>query len=254
MTSADLQRLYLDGRHYDLAYRGDTEDIDFWLGQANRYGGPILELACGTGRVAVPIAKQGHEVTGLDLSGSMLEQARVNSTREGLDIQWVQADMRRFQIGQRFPLIICPSQSISRLLTVDDLEECLSRVREHLAPGGRFIFGVYNPSLEILGRDPGERSPYLQYPHPDSGKTVTVEDSCAYDRATQVLRITLHYRLPDSDVQPTEVINNRMYFPQELDSLMKHNGFNIEAKYGGFDSTQFVSASDHQILVCTIAP
>ena len=114
MTSADIQRTYLDGRHYDLAYSGYTEDIDFWVGDVKRYGGPVLELACGTGRIAIPLAREGVEVTGLDLAESMLEQARVNSDAEGLDIRWVRSDMRDFSLGTTYPLIICPSQSMSR--------------------------------------------------------------------------------------------------------------------------------------------
>ena len=149
MVSSNLQRIYLDGRHYDLAYSNFTEDVEFWVGQARRYGGPILELACGTGRISIPMAREGFEVTGIDLAESMLEQARRNSEEEGLDIEWAKADMWHFSLGKTFPLIICPSQSISRMLTIEDLEECLSRVKEHLAPGG----AVHNGAIQPLDGD-----------------------------------------------------------------------------------------------------
>ena len=179
MRSSNLQRTYLDGRHYDLAYSNFTEDVDFWVGQARRYGGPVLELACGTGRIAIPLAREGFEVTGIDLAESMLEQAERNSQEEGLDIEWAKADMRHFSLGKTFLLIICPSQSISRMVTIEDLEECLSRVKEHLKPDGLFIMELYNPSMEILSRGEGERSPLLEYAHPDGDGTVRVTSAAS---------------------------------------------------------------------------
>ena len=253
MIPSNLQRIYLDGRHYDLAYSNFTEDIDFWVGQARRYGGPILELACGTGRISIPRAREGFEVTGIDLAESMLEQAGRNSLEEGLDVEWAKADMRYFSLGKTFPLIICPSQSISRMLTIEDLEECLSWVKEHLAPGGLFTMELYNPSMEILNRGEGERSPFLEYEHPDGDGTVRVDFSSVYDRATQVQHLTLHYSLPGVEEQPTEEISIRMYFPLELEALLKYNGFVVWAKYGDFECKHFESRDNHQILVCGLA-
>ena len=253
MTIDNIQRIYLDGRHYDLAYSDYTEDIDFWVEQAKRYGGPVLEIACGTGRITMPLAKEGYEVTGIDLAESMLEQAERNSQEQGLDIEWVKADMRDFRLGKRFPLIICPGQSISRLLTIEDIERCLAAVREHLAPGGRFIMELYNPSLEILSREEGERSPFLEYEHPDGSGTVRVEFSSRYDQSTQVLHLRLYYSIPGVSGEPTEHVSNRMYFPQELDALLKYNGFGVVEKYGDFDGKAFESGDTYQVVVCGVA-
>ena len=252
VTTDNIQRTYLDGRHYDLAYRNFTEDVDFWVGQARRYGGPVLELACGTGRIAIPLAREGFEVTGLDLVESMLEQAERNSKAEGLDVEWAEADMRYFSLGKTFPLIICPSQSISRILTVQDLEKCLSRVREHLTPGGLFVMELYNPSMALLAHGE-ERSPFLEYEHPDGDGTVRVGVSSLYEKATQVQHLTLYYSLPGVEEQPTEQISIRMYFPQELDALLRYNGFEVREKYGDFNGKGFESGDDHQILVCGVA-
>lgn len=254
MTSADIQRTYLDGRHYDLAYGSYTEDIDFWVGQARRYGGPVLELACGTGRIAIPVAREGFEVTGLDLADSMLEQARRNSRGEGLDVRWVESDMRDFSLGMTYPLIICPSQSMSRLLAIEDMERCLAAVKDHLEVGGRFIMEVYNPSLEILSRREDERSPFLEYEHPDGEGTVKVDFSSRYDQATQVLHLTLHYSIPGVWGELTEHVSNRMYFPRELDMLLKYNGFEVREKYGDFEGKGFESGDGHQVVVCGVSP
>ncbi len=254
MNVSNLQRTYLDGRHYDLAYSNFTEDVDFWVGQAKRYGGPVLEIACGTGRITMPLAKEGYEVTGIDLAESMLEQAERNSQEQGLEIEWVKADMRDFRLGKDFPLIICPGQSISRLLTIEDIERCLAAVREHLAPGGRFIMELYNPSLEILSREESERSPFLEYDHPDGEGKVRVDFSSLYEKATQLQHLTLHYSLPGVDEQPTERVRIRMYFPQELDALLKYNGFEVVEKYGDFDGKAFESGDTYQVVVCGVGP
>ena len=254
MTSADIQRTYLDGRHYDLAYSSYTEDIDLWVGQARNYGGPVLELACGTGRIAIPLAKEGFDVTGVDLAESMLEQARENSRAEGLNVRWVQSDMRDFSLGTTYPLIICPSQSMSRLLFVEDVERCLAAVRAHLDVRGRFIMEVYNPSLEILSRHEDERSPFLEYDHPDGDGTVRVEFSSRYDQATQVLHLTLHYSIPGVSGEPREHVSNRMYFPRELDALLKYNGFEVVEKYGDFEGKAFESGDEYQVVVCGVSP
>ncbi len=252
MAIDNIQRIYLDGRHYDLAYSDYTEDIDFWVEQAKRYGGPVLEIACGTGRITMPLAKEGFDVTGIDLAESMLEQAERNSQEQDLDIEWVKADMRDFSLGKSFPLIICPGQSISRLLTIKDIEKCLAAVREHLAPGGRFIMELYNPSLEILSREEGERTPFLEYDHPDGEGKVRVDFSSLYEKATQLQHLTLHYSIPGVDKQPTERVRIRMYFPQELDALLKYNGFEVVEKYGDFDGKPFESGDNYQVVVCGV--
>ncbi len=249
-TPAQLQHIYLDGRHYDEAYREFAEDVPFWLAQADKFGGPILELACGTGRIALPLARRGFEVVGIDLAGSMLDQARRMSSKENLSIQWVRADMRDFHVGRKFNQVIVPSQSISRMLARQDLEQCLSCVKAHLEPRGRFIIELYNPSLELLSRDENERYPFLEYPHPSGEGTVTVTYSGAYDRATQVQHLTLYYSLPRSSEPVIEQLSMRMYFPQELEALLVYNRFDVEAKFGDYDAKPFDADDQLQILVC----
>ena len=152
--------LLFDGRHYDQHWRHLTADIPFWLNQARRFGGPILELACGTGRVSLPLAKAGFAVTGTDVSDSMLAEARKKAAAASVAIEWLKADVRSFDLGRKFPLVIFPFNTIAVMHEIEDLEACLASVKRHLAPGGRFIIDVFNPSLDILRRDPGQRFPH----------------------------------------------------------------------------------------------
>jgi len=252
MKPPDVKHLYFDGRHYDERYRDFTQDLPFWIAQARRYGDPILELACGTGRVAIPLAKEGFRVTGIDISDSMLAQAKRKSSREGLSIEWVKADIRDFELGKRFPLIIFPANTICHLLGLEDLEACLASVRRHLSAGGRFIIDVFNPRLDILLRDPEKRCPHSEYPDPDGKGTVVVTESNLYDRASQINHIKLFYKLPGRDEELVEDLLMRIYFPQELDALLKYNGLAIEAKLGDYDGRPFDSEAPKQLITCRI--
>ena len=145
--------IYLDGRRYDEMF-GDADDLPFWLAQAGQHGGPILELACGTGRVAIPLAEAAFEVTGIDLSPVMLATAAEKAAQRGVAVNWVQADIRDFRLAQTFSQVIFPANTFCHLYTASDLESCLAAVRRHLQPGGRFVVDVFVPDLYILTRDP----------------------------------------------------------------------------------------------------
>ena len=251
MKPPDIEHLYFDGRHYDQRYI-PSEDIPFWINQVKRYGVPVLELACGTGRVSIPLAKGGFKVTGIDISDSMLAEAKKKSLQENVAVEWIKVDIRDFDLGKKFPLIIFPANTICFLYELDELEACLSCVKRHLRPNGRFIIDVFNPRLDILLRDPEKRYPHSEYPDPDTQVTIKVMENNIYDSASQVNSIKLFYKLPRKAEEIVEELNMRIYFPQELDSLLKYNGFRIEAKFGNHDEKPFKSESIKQMVICSL--
>ncbi len=242
--------LYTDGARYDQMYAGSSHDLTFWLRQAIRYGEPVLELACGTGRVAIPLALGGYEVTGIDLSDEMLSRARERAAEAHAAVEWVRGDIRDFDLGRTFALVIFPLNTICHLLTLEDLERCLAAVRRHLAAGGRFVIDVFVPDIRsILTRDPEDRYPFAQYVATD-GATVQVYSTTRYEPDTQISRVTLYERQGEGPEVRVGELNMRMYFPQELDALLKYNGFAIERKHGAYDLSPFGPASGKQLLVC----
>jgi ubiquinone/menaquinone biosynthesis C-methylase UbiE len=243
--------LFFDGKHYDLRWRHLTADLPFWEKQARTYGGPILELTCGTGRVSIPLAKAGFAVTGIDISDSMLGEAIRKSSEAGIAVEWVKADIRNFELGKKFPLVIFPFNTIAILWEVTDLEACLTCVKRHLAPSGRFVIDVFNPDLHFLVRNPTERFPHAEYPDPDSRGTIVVTESNVYDAARQISRVKFFFKFPGQAEEVAEEIEIRIYFPQELAALLKYNGFAIESKFGNYDETPFDSASPKQLIVCS---
>lgn len=250
MQPVDCGPLYRDGRHYDLENREFVEDIPFWLRQAARTGGPILELACGTGRITLPLAEKGYSITGLDISEGMLSHARAKAAAQGLTIDWALADCREFKLDKQFALIFFPFNSIAHLHDLESLHACFARVREHLAPGGRFVIDIFNPRLDYLTRDPTQRFPVADYPDPDGQGWVTITETLAYDRASQIGHIKWYYSIGDRQDAVAHELNMRILFPQELDALLSCSGFALEAKYGDYDERPFDSDSPKQLPVC----
>jgi SAM-dependent methyltransferase len=246
--------IYLDGRQYDRLFAGAGEeeggDIPFWIDQARRCGDPILELACGTGRVTIPLAREGFRVTGIDSAAGMLREARRKSTEEDVNVEWVQADMRDWSLNRTFSLIILPANALCHLLHLSDLEACLSSVRKHLTREGRFIVDVFVPKAELLVNRPGERSTFTEYDDPDGEGKIVVTQSYIYEPDTQIKRVRTYHPIPDQDAEVEGELTLRMYFPQELDALVKYNGFQIEAKYDSYEQTIFGPESEKQLIVC----
>ena len=240
--------IYLDGRHYDLQHTGFTDDIPFYLKQARQAGGEILELACGTGRITIPLAEAGVRITGLDLEEGMLRQARAKAARKGVTVEWVQGDCRDLNLGRKFNLIFLPFNSIAHLHDPESIRGCFTGVIDHLSQGGRFIVDIFNPRLDMLMRDASERYPVADYPDPDSGETVLITENNVYDPGTQVNHIKWYFRVGKSKVGRVAELNMRIFFPQELDALLRAFGFDIEAKYGDFDESPFISGSPKQII------
>jgi SAM-dependent methyltransferase len=223
--------------------------LPYYLAEARRLGSPVLELACGTGRLTIPVAQQGQEIVGLDLSPAMLSTARAKADAAGCRIDFVAGDMRSFALERRFNLIFIAANSLLHMTTVQDLMACLARVRHHLAANGWFVFDIFNPDVSILARDPRRR--FLVGKFADAaGLEVTLEEATDYDATTQVNRINWYFSKPghrDFFVVPLWL---RCIFPQELPLLLEAGGLRLEARYGDFSGGAFESGSGHQVCLC----
>lgn len=247
--------IYQDARLYNAlgtAQFGGS-DLAYWRRQCRKYGGPVLELACGSGRLTIPLAEEGADIEGLDLSPAMLALAREKFGERGLRLRWHLGDAADFTIDRRFSTIFLPNNSLAHLLTRQDLLNCLTCVRRHLADGGRFLLDYFNPSLPLLMRDPAGRHPVADFLHPDTGERVVVTESGVYDTATQINHIRWFWRFGDHDAEVVSDLPMRVYFPQELDALLSCAGFVIKEKYGDYDLSPFTTASQKQLIVAQTA-
>jgi ubiquinone/menaquinone biosynthesis C-methylase UbiE len=243
------QNLYENDWLYDLVHEKppDGEQIAFYERQIERFGQPVLELGSGTGNFLITLSERDFEVSGLDISENMLRAAERRAKEKRIESKQINADMRDFDLGQKFKLIFVAGNSLQHLEKTEDVEACFASVKRHLEPAGRFIVEVFNPSLELLSRDPHERFFVGEYKTKDGWVVLT--ENVFYDAATQINRIEWHYKNQYMKEERTVGFAMRQFFPQELDYLFVKNGFRIERKYGNFDETDFSSNAPKQIVI-----
>lgn len=264
MNSIDCA-LYSDPQLYDLLFPGarDTESVHdpvrseriiaserFYVEEARRSGGRVLELGCGSGRLTVPIAKSGVEICGADLSEPMLDAARAKALEAGVQVPFVRADMRTFDMPGPFAAILIPGNSLLHLFTIADLKACLRAVRRHFAPGGRLIFDISKWDIAQLARDCRQRYPVLSLEDADRGE-ITIEETATYNAAEQVREIVWYLSSPgERDFRAIEY-RLRVIFPEELLLLIEIAGFELEARFGEFTRAPFDASSPRQVCICS---
>ncbi|MHA1915993.1 MAG: class I SAM-dependent methyltransferase [Promethearchaeota archaeon] len=250
MKKTEDDYLYIDGQHYDNQVRSRRLDnySKFYIEQAKKYGTPILELACGTGEISIPIAQEGLSIVGLDFSKKMLKQAQLKSQESSTNIEWILGDMTNFGLKKKFSTIIMPGAAFNWIVSNENAKSCLYCVKKHLKKTGHFIFDAFNPDLAILQRERSEFYPIAEYPNPNGEGLVKVLGSQEYEKSTQISYFSSYYTIGQEEI--VKNLKLRMFFPQELDGLLQYNGFKIEEKFGDFNKNPFNSDSNRQIIIC----
>ena len=225
------------------------EHLSFYAGLARQQAGAVLELACGTGQITIPIALNGHPTVGLDRSRAMLDVATKRAAAAHAPVEFVEADMRDFALAREFELIFVARNSLLHLLSTADLLAAFGAIRRHLAPNGVFAFDIFNPSARLLGRPAGQRFPTMEVSAPPWG-LLTVEASCDYDSAAQVNHATWYISTPekrDAWIVPLEL---RSIYPQELPLLLSAAGLELISRFGELPDAPFGAGSRIQLCLC----
>ena len=223
--------------------------VPFYVELARQQGGTVLELACGTGLLTIPIALDGRQAVGLDLSHPMLQAARTRASAAGAAAGFLQADMRNFALGRDFDLIFIARNSLLHLLSTADLLAAFTAVRHHLAPDGVFAFDIFNPNVRLLAQPPGQRVPVMQVETLMFG-SLRVEAASDYDSATQVSRATWYISTPDKQDAWIRPLVLRSIFPQELPLLLSAAGFELISRFGELSREPFGPGSRAQVCLC----
>ncbi|WP_423065656.1 class I SAM-dependent methyltransferase [Devosia sp. CN2-171] len=245
-----MDSLYDDADLYDLVAPRDDEMERFYVEAAGGPGRTVLELACGSGRITAPLARSGAEVTGVDISATMLDRAR--AVLAGSAAELVEADMRELDLGRRFDTVVVAANSLLHLHTREDFVRAFSAVRRHLASGGRLAFDIFVPSPRLLSLRQNERQLLGVFGHPERGE-VAIEETIAYDPITQVSRADWYWSTAAApDFRHTQ-LEMRQVFPQELPLLLELGGLRLEARYGGFDRSPLTPQSRRQVCVAVAA-
>ncbi len=244
--------------YYDhvIPYR-EREDLDFYVEMAKEAGGPVLELGCGTGRVLIPTARAGVEITGVDVSREMLAVCEQRLAQEPdavrSRVRLQQADMRAFELGRTFRLATIPFRPFQHLQSVLDQLDCLACLRRHLEPGGRLVFDLFNPSMHALTRDNlgeeiGDEPKFVM---PDGRKVVRTHRIVARDYFQQVTQVELIYNVTHPDGREERLVQAfpmRYLFRYEAEHLLARAGFTVEQLYAGFDKSPFGSKDPGELI------
>ena len=239
---------------YDAVHSDIRDDVPFYVDLARISGGPVLELGCGTGRVTLPIAAAGVKVTGLDLSPAMLKIAKAKADGLSSDtgsLTFVEADMRSFDLQQRFSLVIVPFRGFQSLLSVPDQISTLAAIKNHLDPGGLLAFDLFVPEPGTLIQD--HDVPYYLKDVTDSetGVRRILYQQSKYDHFEQIV----HARIIIDEVDVTGIVGRKLYrefslrysHRWEIHHLLSSCGFEDVEVFGGFDCSDLHESNEEMV-------
>lgn len=251
MNALDNLEEFADPPNYDIEEgERSAERIAFYCDLAKTVGGPVLEIACGSGLVTIPIAAQGLDVTGVDLARPMLEHARRKAEAQNLNIHWVEADARSFELQKRFQFIYLTGNAFQAFLRREDQEALLASVKRHLAPSGILAFETRNPSGHDLTNQLEEEfdQSYINV----EGHKVSVSFTQIYDPIAHIMYWTSYRRWNDGERDHSKETHIACRFtdPQELEALLHYNGFQIIRQYGHWNKEALSASSPTIINIC----
>jgi SAM-dependent methyltransferase len=215
-------------RLYDPWSASVVEDVGFYVEEAVASGGPVVELACGTGRISVPVAKAGLRVIGVDGSEGMLAVAREYAAAEGVELDLRLGDMREPPVEERVPLVLIPFRSLLHMTTEADRLRALRAARELLLPTGRLVFDVFAPSREDVEDTHGR---WLE-------REAGIFERADWDEGERTLTLSVR-RGEEASTMLLAWLS-----PAEWRQLLDRAGFDIEAQWGWFDRRPYAGGED----------
>jgi len=231
---------------YDLLYGDYRDDVEFYKNEAVKAGGKVLEVGCGTGRIYLELLREGLDIYGIDISPMMLKILREKAESMGLTPKVYLADMRRFELGERFKLIIIPFRTFLHNLTVKDQLDTLMCCRRHLLRGGKLILNFFNPDpwkmVEYIGK---EQSEIIES---RGEKYRLVKRSRFIDEVDQIVEVAYELRRGDYVVWRGS-IKVKYVYKREFELLLRLAGFRRWRVYGGFNYEPLKSYKQEMVWI-----
>ena len=213
---------------YDPWSASVVEDVGFYLAEARRTGGPVVELGVGTGRIAIPIAADGTHVIGVDSSRGMLDVCARRAALAGVELDLRVGDLREPPVDGLVPLVICPFRSYLHLHTDEERRQALAAAHDLLVPGGRLVFDVFAPGADDVEETHGrwlEREP-------------DIWERAEWDTERRTLTLSVRGDVGESTMALAWLE------PEEWRALLDETGFEVETLYGWFDRTPYAGGED----------
>jgi SAM-dependent methyltransferase len=249
--ASNLPSVFEDGDAYDLVLKDIPYGLDFYVALAREANGPVLDIACGTGRILLPCLQAGVDIEGLDLFEPMLTTLRAKADALGLSPQLHQADMSDFSVPRGFGLIMIPFNAFIHNMTQEAQIRCLQLCREHLLPGGMLAFDTFFPSLELIGAPENTRVLEGELPHPKTGLPMRMYDTRGFDRVAQLQHSLNELELLAADGSIATIyrsqVSSRYVYKHEME-LLRVAGFARWEIYGDFDRRPLTRETDAMIV------
>jgi len=240
-------------RYYDADYGAIDDDVPFYRGLAQRCGGRVLEVMCGSGRLLKPLARDGHRLAGVDISAAMLARAHERLVAAGLRdrVELLEADIRERAPDGPFDLAIVAINSFMHLASIADQLAALERIYAALRPGGLLAIDLYNPDSRQLAEQSGQVMLDKAFVL-DDGTQVQKFVVQQADLAAQINHVTFLYDEIDAGGQvrrTTLPFTMRWLYRYELEHLLARAGFAQEALYGSYELDEYHAASELMLTV-----
>jgi SAM-dependent methyltransferase len=250
----------ITAKHYNGAYaaKPDLVDLPFYLELAEQHAGPILEIACGTGRVLLPIARKGIAIHGVDNSRPMLKILKETLAEEPRDVRQRvtldEGDMRSLRLGRKFPLVIIPFRPMQHMHTVEDQVSALAAAAAHLSDNGILAFDVFYPKFDILTTRMGEEVAEMEWTLQSDPATVVRRyfKKDTVDKIAQVFSFTFIYRTFRMDkliLEETEEFKLSYFTYPHLRALFLLAGLEPVAEFGSFAKTPLDNSAEQMIFL-----
>lgn len=257
-TPAEYRQV--SAKYYDEAYatKEDLDDQEFYVEVAKNSGGPVLELACGTGRILLPIAHEGIAIHGVDNSLPMLEVLQEKLRQEPKDVRELVSvtpgDMRNFRSNRQYPLVIIPFRPLQHMYSVEDQVAALETAAFHLEDGGHLVFDVFYPKFDRLTTKVGEEVLELEWrPKSDPSKVIRrYFRKESVDKINQNFAMNFIFRTYEGERlirEETEFLKLSYYTYPHLRALFLLTGLEIVEEYGSFDKTPLDNTAREMIFV-----
>jgi SAM-dependent methyltransferase len=254
---AGAREAFEDAALYDFEYRRRRADVRFYRRIAQERmeisAGPVLDLACGSGRLTLPLLRDGHTVLGIDRSAAMLARAaarirRLSPTRRQRTVL-LRGDLRRLPLdGRRFTLAICAFHSVQHLVDDADWLAFFRAVHHGLVPGGWLAFDVLPPDPAWIHRDPSRRWGRTIFRHPTTSERFVYTNNHTFDAGRRALHIRLYYQPIDQAGRPSgrervHRLCHRQIGPDDVAALLARAGLELLTSFGGFDGRPLVGVA-----------
>ena len=243
--------IYHDPERYDNQYWWKKNDIEFWkIISQKAKSNSILELGSGTGRIALPLLREGIIYSGLEISKKFCQHAEKKIIQNGFIPNIINSDFRNFNTKQKYDIIFIGFNTFLHLLTDSDALLFFKSVKQHMNPDTLFYIDIFVPNPEFLYRG-NKRVKNFEYVDSKTNETIYVDEICKYDKNTEIMKVKWIYYSKNKQEEEYE-FTMRMYYPDTMNRLIIDSGLYIDNLWGDYNFNEFNESSELQIYECKI--